>query len=58
MKQNIAVHNVEVSYYELFHPEVYSKHEQKRITNTIKRSQRLISDNGKKALDFGQASVT
>jgi ubiquinone/menaquinone biosynthesis C-methylase UbiE len=50
---NIAVHKVEVSYYELFHPEVYSKQEQKRITKTLKEADQTIADNRKKALDFG-----
>jgi ubiquinone/menaquinone biosynthesis C-methylase UbiE len=50
---NRAVHKVEVSYYELFHPEVYSKHEQKRITGTLQKAGNLVVNNGKRALDFG-----
>lgn len=50
---NRAVHKVEVSYYELFHPEVYSKHEQKRITGTLQKASSLVVNNGKRALDFG-----
>jgi ubiquinone/menaquinone biosynthesis C-methylase UbiE len=50
---NIAVHRVEVSYYELFHPEVYGRQEQKRITDTLNQIDMLIFDNQKRALDFG-----
>jgi ubiquinone/menaquinone biosynthesis C-methylase UbiE len=50
---NIEVHRVEASYYELFHPEVYSKQEQKRITSMLKKADDLVSNNQKKALDFG-----
>ncbi len=50
---NIAVHRVESSYYELFHPEVYNKQEQKRITSTLQKADATVSDNQKKALDFG-----
>ena len=50
---NIAVHQIEATYYSLFHPEVYSKQEQKRLTLTIRQIDRLVTDNHKKALDFG-----
>ncbi len=50
---NITVHRVEVSYYELFHPEVYNKQEQKRITSTLKKADGLVANNQKQALDFG-----
>ena len=50
---NVAVHRFEAKYYELLHPEVYSKQEQKRINSILKMVDRLIEDNQKKALDFG-----
>jgi 2-polyprenyl-3-methyl-5-hydroxy-6-metoxy-1,4-benzoquinol methylase len=53
---NVSVHRFEAKYYELVHPEVYSKHEQKRIDYTLKMVNNLISDNQadtKKVLDVG-----
>lgn len=50
---NIAVHRVEVAYYELFHPEVYSKQEQKRITALLKKANELVAGSQRRALDFG-----
>ena len=50
---NIIVHRFEAKYYELIHPEVYSKQEQKRINSTLEMVDRLIADNQKEALDFG-----
>jgi ubiquinone/menaquinone biosynthesis C-methylase UbiE len=50
---NIAVHRFEAEYYELFHPEVYSKQEQKRIGSILKMVDQLVADNQKEALDFG-----
>jgi 2-polyprenyl-3-methyl-5-hydroxy-6-metoxy-1,4-benzoquinol methylase len=50
---NVAVHRFEAEYYELLHPEVYGKQEQKRISSTLKMVDKLIEDNQKKALDFG-----
>jgi ubiquinone/menaquinone biosynthesis C-methylase UbiE len=50
---NVTVHRFEAKYYELLHPEVYSKKEQKRISSTLKTADKLVSDNQKKALDFG-----
>ena len=50
---NIAVHRFEAEYYELLHPEVYGKQEQKRINSALKMVDKLIADNQKKALDFG-----
>jgi len=50
---NIAVHRFEAEYYELLHPEVYSKQEQERISSTLKILDNFITDNQKKALDFG-----
>ena len=50
---NIEVHRSEANLYELLHPEVYSKKEQKRITAVLKKIDRQIIDNKKKALDVG-----
>ena len=50
---NIEVHQVEAKYYELIHGEIYSRVEQKRIDSMLKRIDKLIDDNQKKALDFG-----
>src|SRR4030042_680499 len=50
---NVAVHRFEARYYELLHPEVYGKQEQKRINSKLRMVDQLIEDNQKKALDFG-----
>ncbi len=50
---NVVVHRFEAKYYELLHPEVYSQHEQARITSVLRTADKLVSDNHKKALDFG-----
>jgi 2-polyprenyl-3-methyl-5-hydroxy-6-metoxy-1,4-benzoquinol methylase len=53
---NVALHRSEAKYYELIHPEVYSRCEQKRIESALKMVDRLVSANhagAKKALDFG-----
>jgi ubiquinone/menaquinone biosynthesis C-methylase UbiE len=50
---NVAVHKVEVSYYGLFHPEVYSKSEQKRIKVVLRSVDQQVFDSQKRALDFG-----
>lgn len=50
---NVTVHRFEAKYYEAIHPEVYSKKEQKRIISTLKTADQLITDNHKRALDFG-----
>jgi ubiquinone/menaquinone biosynthesis C-methylase UbiE len=50
---NVAVHRFEAEYYELLHPEVYSKQEQKRIYLILKMVDKLITGNRKRALDFG-----
>jgi ubiquinone/menaquinone biosynthesis C-methylase UbiE len=50
---NTIVHRFEARYYELLHPEVYSKQEQKRTTATIRMVDKLVADNSKVALDFG-----
>ena len=50
---NVTVHRFEAEYYELLHPEVYSRREQKRINSTLKMVDKLIADNQKKALDVG-----
>jgi len=50
---NVVVHRFEAKYYELLHPEVYNKQEQKRINSTLKMVDELIANNQRKALDFG-----
>jgi ubiquinone/menaquinone biosynthesis C-methylase UbiE len=50
---NITVHRFEAEYYELLHPEVYGKQEQKRINSTLKMADKLVADNQRKALDVG-----
>ena len=50
---NVAVHRFEARYYELLHPEVYGQQEQKRIVRMLRTADKLVSDNHKKALDFG-----
>jgi ubiquinone/menaquinone biosynthesis C-methylase UbiE len=50
---NVSVHRQEAQYYELLHPEVYSKQEQKRITAKLKMIDKLVTDNQKTALDVG-----
>ena len=52
-KANIEVHRFEAVYYELFHPEVYGKQEQKRINSILGTASGLVGDNRKKALDVG-----
>jgi len=50
---NVEVHRFEADYYELLHPEVYGKREQKRITLMLQVVDRLVAGNQRKALDFG-----
>ena len=50
---NVSVHQHEAQYYELLHPEVYTKQEQKRITAKLEMMNKLVTDNQKKALDVG-----
>ncbi len=50
---NVEVHRIEAKYYEALHPEVYSKKEQKRITNTLNAIDHQITDNQRNALDVG-----
>ena len=53
---NVAVHRFEAKYYELIHPEVYNRYEQKRINSTLKMVDKLVEDNrvrAKKTLDVG-----
>ncbi|HDQ05352.1 MAG TPA: class I SAM-dependent methyltransferase [Candidatus Bathyarchaeota archaeon] len=53
---NVAVHRFEAKYYELIHPEIYNKHEQKRLNSALKMVDKLVADkhvHAKKALDFG-----
>jgi ubiquinone/menaquinone biosynthesis C-methylase UbiE len=50
---NVAVHRSEAKYYEVLHPEVYSKKEQKRISEKLGFADKLVADNKKFALDVG-----
>jgi ubiquinone/menaquinone biosynthesis C-methylase UbiE len=50
---NVLVHRFEAKYYELLHPEVYSKQEQKRVTAKLKKIDAAIQNNQKRALDVG-----
>lgn len=50
---NVVVHRFEAKYYEMLHPEVYSKQEQKRITAKLAYIDGQISNNNKIALDVG-----
>ncbi len=49
----MEVHRLEGKYYEALHPEVYSRKEQKRITQTLTSITGQIADNQKTALDIG-----
>ncbi len=53
---NVTVHKIEAQYYERLHPEVYTREEQKRITEKLKAIDNLVMDNHKNALDFGAGS--
>lgn len=50
---NVAVHRIEVGYYTLFHPEVYNRHEQRRLIAALSEADMLVEENSRKALDFG-----
>ena len=50
---NVTVHRFESKYYELLHPEVYSKQEQKRIVAKLTSVDQQISGNRRNALDVG-----
>ena len=39
---NVAVHRFEAKYYELFHPEVYNRYEQKRLNSALKMVDKLV----------------
>ena len=56
LEANVAVHKSEAKYYELIHPEVYSRFEQKRVTSTLKLVDKLVAVDGvneKRVLDVG-----
>jgi len=56
LEANVAVHKIEAKYYELMHPEVYSKCEQNRVACILQMVNNLVAVDGvnaKKALDFG-----
>ena len=50
---NVLVHRQEAQYYELIHPEVYSKKEQTRLIAKLELMDKLVTDNQKNALDVG-----
>jgi ubiquinone/menaquinone biosynthesis C-methylase UbiE len=50
---NIRLHQIEAGYYELIHLEQFNRIEQERIIATLKRIDKLLQGNSKKALDFG-----
>ena len=50
---NVSVHRVEAKYYELLHPEVYSRKEQQRVRRQLEAINQQIKNNQKKALDVG-----
>jgi ubiquinone/menaquinone biosynthesis C-methylase UbiE len=50
---NVSVHRFEAKYYEILHPEVYGKYEQKRIVATLNSIDNQIIDNQRIALDVG-----
>jgi len=50
---NVTVHRFEAKYYELLHPEVYSKQEQKRVAIKLKKIDKQITSNQTNALDVG-----
>lgn len=52
-KANISVHRTEAKFYELLHPEVYSRKEQRRVTAQLKAIDKQIADNQRIALDVG-----
>jgi 2-polyprenyl-3-methyl-5-hydroxy-6-metoxy-1,4-benzoquinol methylase len=52
-KANIKFHRVEAKYFEKLHPEIYNIVEQKRLIRSLKEAVKLVSNDGKKALDFG-----
>ncbi len=50
---NIATHSFEAPIYELLHPEVYGREEQKRIASTLESVDRFVTENMHRAMDFG-----
>lgn len=56
LEANVVVHKSEAKYYELIHPEVYSRFEQKRLVSTLKMVDRFVDadcEGEKRALDVG-----
>ena len=53
LQANVMVHRQEAQYYEMLHPEVYSKKEQTRITTKLQMIDEFVTDNKKNALDVG-----
>ncbi len=52
-RANVEVHRSEAQFYELLHPEVYSRKEQKRVTAQLQAIDKQIINNKKNALDVG-----
>ncbi len=50
---NVSVHRLEARYYELLHPEVYSRKEQQRVWRQLQAIDKQIQNNQRKALDVG-----
>ena len=50
---NVSVHRLEAKYYELLHPEVYSRREQQRVWRQLHAVDKQIRNNQKRALDVG-----
>lgn len=50
---NVELHRKEVKFYDCIHDEIWNRHEQKRLLNTLKFAVSQISENNFKAVDFG-----
>jgi len=50
---NIAVHRAEAKHYDSIHVEIFGRTEQSRLKSILKRVDGLITDNRRRALDFG-----
>jgi 2-polyprenyl-3-methyl-5-hydroxy-6-metoxy-1,4-benzoquinol methylase len=50
---NIEFHRIEAKYFEMLHPEIYNRVEQKRLVRSLEKVSGLISNKGEKVLDFG-----
>jgi 2-polyprenyl-3-methyl-5-hydroxy-6-metoxy-1,4-benzoquinol methylase len=50
---NVELHRQEAKFYDCIHDEIWNRHEQKRLLNTIKFAVSQISENNFRAVDFG-----